>query len=102
MSVSKFDEVEACVFDAFGTIFDVHSAAGRIKDELGEKADALSEMWRFKQLQYTWLRSLMGQHKDFWQVTGDALDYSMHALDMVNNSLRAKLMELYLQVNLSL
>ena len=99
MSDPSFSEVEACVFDAFGTLFDVHSAANRMKDELGEKADILSEMWRYKQLQYTWLRSLMGQHKDFWQVTGDALDYSMRALDMVNDSLRAKLMELYLQLD---
>ena len=99
MSDLSFGEVEACVFDAYGTLFDVHSAAARMKDELGEKADALSEMWRLKQLQYTWLRSLMGRHEDFWQVTGDALDYSMRALGMENDGLRAKLMELYLQLD---
>ncbi|PPR09691.1 MAG: (S)-2-haloacid dehalogenase 4A [Alphaproteobacteria bacterium MarineAlpha11_Bin1] len=99
MSDPSFSEVKACVFDAFGTLFDVHSAANRMKDELGENVDKLSEMWRFKQLQYTWLRSLMGQHEDFWQVTGDALDYSMRALDMSDDSLRAKLMELYLQLD---
>ena len=99
MADPNFGEVEACVFDAYGTLFDVHSAAARMKDELGEKADALSDMWRLKQLQYTWLRSLMGRHEDFWQVTGDALDYSMRALDMENDSLRAKLMELYLQLD---
>ena len=93
MSNPSFGEAEACVFDAYGTLFDVHSAAARMKDELGEKADALSEMWRLKQLQYTWLRSLMGRHEDFWQVTGDALDYAMRALDMENDSLRAKLMD---------
>ena len=98
MSDPSFSEVEACVFDAYGTLFDVHSAAARMRDELGEKADALSDMWRFKQLQYTWLRSLMGRHEDFWQVTGYALDYSMRALDMENDSLRAKLMEHYLQL----
>ena len=99
MSDPGFVEVEACVFDAYGTLFDVHSAAARIKDDRGEKADVLSEMWRLKQLQYTWLRSLMGQHEDFWQITGDALDYSMRALDMENDALRAKLMELYLQLD---
>ena len=98
MADLSFGEVEACVFDAYGTLFDVHSAAARMKDELGDKADALSDMWRLKQLQYTWLRSLMGRHEDFWQVTGDALDYSMRALDIENDALRAKLMELYLQL----
>ena len=98
MADPSFGEVEACVFDAYGTLFDVHSAAARMKDELGDKADALSDMWRLKQLQYTWLRSLMGRHEDFWQVTGDALDYSMRALDIENDALRAKLMELYLQL----
>ncbi|MAL63409.1 MAG: haloacid dehalogenase, partial [Alphaproteobacteria bacterium] len=58
MSDQNFVEIEACVFDAYGTLFDVHSAAARLRDDLGEKADALSEMWRLKQLQYTWLRSL--------------------------------------------
>ena len=99
MSDPSFSEVEACVFDAYGTLFDVHSAAARMRDDLGEKADALSDMWRFKQLQYTWLRSLMGQHEDFWRVTGYALDYSMRALDVENDSLRAKLMEHYLQLD---
>ena len=98
MADPSFGEVEACVFDAYGTLFDVHSAAARMKDELGDQADALSDMWRLKQLQYTWLRSLMGRHEDFWQVTGDALDYSMRALDIENDALRAKLMELYLQL----
>ena len=59
----------------------------------------MSDLWRLKQLQYTWLRSLMGDHADFWQVTGDALDYAMRALDMEDSSLRAKLMELYLQLD---
>ena len=98
MTDPRFEDIEACVFDAYGTLFDVHSAAARVKDDLGEKADALSELWRQKQLQYTWLRSLMGRHTDFWQVTGDALDYAMNALDMEDAGLRAQLMELYLQL----
>lgn len=94
-----FKHIKACVFDAYGTLFDVHSAAARLKDELGDQADSLSTMWRQKQLQYTWLRSLMGQYKDFWQITGDALDYSMRALNIENPLLRAQLMELYHQLD---
>jgi len=99
MKSPTLDNIEACGFDAYGTLFDVHSAAARLKDELGEKAEPLSEMWRQKQLQYAWLRSLMGQHKDFWQITGDALDYSMHAVGIHNPSVRSKLMELYLKLD---
>ena len=99
MSDPSFDEVKACVFDAYGTLFDVHSAAARLRDDLGPKADELSILWRQKQLEYTWLRSLMGRHEDFWQVTGDALDYAMRRLEMENAPLRAKLMELYLQLD---
>ena len=99
MSDPRFSEIKACVFDAYGTLFDVHSAAAHMKDDLGEKSAEMSDLWRLKQLQYTWLRSLMGTHVDFWQVTGDALDYAMRALDMEDASLRAKLMELYLQLD---
>lgn len=99
MSDPRFSEIKACVFDAYGTLFDVHSAAAHMKDDLGEKSAEMSDLWRLKQLQYTWLRSLMGHHVDFWQVTGDALDYAMRALDMEDASLRAKLMELYLQLD---
>lgn len=99
MSNPSFDEVKACVFDAYGTLFDVHSAAARVKDDLGENADALSALWRQKQLEYTWLRSLMGRYEDFWAVTGDALDYAMAKLEMDDPALRAKLMELYLQLD---
>ena len=98
MTDPRFEGIEACVFDAYGTLFDVHSAAARMKDDLGENAEAMSDLWRMKQLQYTWLRSLMGRHVDFWQVTGDALDYAMSALDMEDAGLRAQLMELYLQL----
>src|SRR4051812_19591244 len=73
-------EVEACVFDAYGTLFDFGSAARACRGTLGERADALSALWRDKQLQYTWLRAAQGRHADFWQVTGDALDYALEAL----------------------
>jgi len=99
MSDPRFSEIKACVFDAYGTLFDVHSAAAHMKDDLGEKSAEMSDLWRLKQLQYTWLRSLMGHHADFWQVTGDALDYAMRTLDMEDANLRAKLMELYLQLD---
>ena len=84
-----------CVFDAYGTLFDVHSAAGRYRDELGEKAGAVSQTWRTKQLEYTWLRSLMGRYVDFWQVTQDGLDYALDAHGVDHPSLREKLLRAY-------
>lgn len=88
-----------CVFDAYGTLFDFHSAAAHCRDGLVDKAGALSSLWRSKQLEYTWLRSLMGAHVDFWQVTGDALDYAMAATDLRGTSLRENLMALYLALD---
>jgi len=92
-------DIGACVFDAYGTLFDFAAAAARCRDDLGDKADALSELWRAKQVQYTWLRSLMGTYADFWQVTGDALDYSLANLDINDPELRQRLMELYLRLD---
>jgi 2-haloacid dehalogenase len=92
----KLHDIEACVFDAYGTLFDVNSAARSAQDSLGEKWQPLADLWRVKQLQYTWLRSLAGYHADFWQVTGDALDYAMSALHIDDSALRARLMNLYL------
>ena len=96
MTSFNFKSLRNAVFDAYGTLFDVHSAAARCRDDLGEKADALSGFWRQKQLEYTWLRSLMGPHTDFWQITGDALDYAMAATGFNDGALREKLMSLYL------
>ena len=87
--------VRAAVFDAYGTLFDVASAAERLKGSLGERWQPLAELWRAKQLQYTWLRSLMGRHADFWRVTGDALDYAMESLGVADPDLRQRLMSLY-------
>ncbi len=87
--------VRAVVFDAYGTLFDVASAAERSRDLLGDKAGPLAELWRQKQLQYTWLRALMGRHADFWQVTGDSLDYALDALRIATPDLRRRLMEAY-------
>ena len=89
MPALRLTGIRACVFDAYGTLFDVTSAAARAKDALGERWQPLSELWRAKQLQYTWLRSLMGRHVDFWQVTGDALDYAMASLAFQDTSRRA-------------
>lgn len=88
--------IRACVFDAYGTLFDVNSAAAQEKNALGEKWQPLADLWRSKQLQYTWLRGLMGKHADFWHVTGDALDYAMISLKIDDAGLRSRLMELYL------
>ena len=90
--------IQACVFDAYGTLFDVNSAAAEAKDALGEKWQPLADLWRAKQLQYTWLRGLMGRHADFWQVTGDALDYAMSSLELGDPALRDRLMDLYLRL----
>jgi 2-haloacid dehalogenase len=88
--------IKACVFDAYGTLFDYASAAAGCRDLLGDKAEQLTLLWRDKQLQYTWLRAVQNRHADFWQVTGDALDYALEALDLADDPLRERLMNLYL------
>lgn len=88
--------IGACVFDAYGTMFDVHSAVAACRGEIGAQADRLSDAWRQRQLQYTWLRSMMGVYADFWTITGDALDVSMRAVGIDDRALRDKLMQLYL------
>ena len=97
MSVApRFGEVSGVVFDAYGTLIDISEIASQCRDRLGEKADPLSRLWREKQLQYTWLRSLMGSYVDFWHVTSEALDYALAALAIDDAPLRALLMQLYL------
>ena len=86
---------KACVFDAYGTLFDYASAAARCGDILGAKRDLLSRLWRDKQLQYTWLRALQDKHADFWQVTGDALDFALETLGLDAAALRGRLMDAY-------
>lgn len=87
--------IDACVFDAYGTLFDVHAAAAQCRDQLGTRADSLSALWRQKQLEYTWLRSLMGAHADFAQVTAEALDYAMGQSGIDDGALRARLLDIY-------
>ncbi len=88
--------IRACVFDAYGTLFDFASAAAGCADVLGDQAVPLTAMWRDKQLQYSWLRAVQGRHADFWQVTGDALDFALEALRLRDAGLRERLMNLYL------
>ena len=90
--------IEACVFDAYGTLFDFNTAAAGARDELGPDWQKLSELWRLKQLQYTWLRGLAGHHAEFWQVTGDALDFALAQLGIARPGLRERLMQLYLRL----
>jgi len=94
--VTRLEGVSACVFDAYGTLFDFASAAQRCEDAPAEKRAALTALWRDKQLQYTWLRALQDRYADFWQVTGDALDFALASLDLEAPGLRERLMELYL------
>jgi 2-haloacid dehalogenase len=87
--------VRVCVFDAYGTLFDLASAAARCRDTLGDKAGPLTTLWRDKQLQYSWLRSLQDRYVDFAQVTAAALDYAMRALAIDDAALRSRLLDLY-------
>src|SRR5437870_12953546 len=96
MSLAPVHGIRACVFDAYGTLFDVAAAARTCSAELGEQSSALSTLWREKQLQYTWLRALQGRHADFWQVTSDALDFALETLALDKPGLRDRLMNLYL------
>ncbi len=96
MNQAFLDGVKACVFDAYGTLFDFGAAARSSLDVLGDSTDKLTALWRYKQLQYTWLRAAQGRHADFWQVTGDALDFALETLGIAKSELRERLMHLYL------
>jgi 2-haloacid dehalogenase len=89
----------ACVFDAYGTLFDLASATRRCADTLGDRAAALSALWRTKQIEYTWHRSITGSHADFAQVTGDGLDYAMAALGITDPGLRERLMSAFTTID---
>ena len=91
--------VKAIIFDAYGTLFDVNSAAEKCKDKIGDKWGDFANYWRTTQLEYTWLRSLMKRHKNFWQITEDSLDKSMNAFN-INKSMRNELLDLYKKLNM--
>ncbi len=86
--------IKAIIFDAYGTLFDVNSAAEKCKDKIGSKWESFSNYWRTTQLEYTWLRSLMKRHKDFWKITEDSLDKSMKVFN-VNPNMKSELLDLY-------
>jgi 2-haloacid dehalogenase len=86
--------IKAIIFDAYGTLFDVNSAAEKCKDKIGEKWEGFANYWRTTQLEYTWLRSLMRRHKDFWQITEDSLDKSIKAFN-IDPKMKDELLNLY-------
>ena len=90
--------VKAIIFDAYGTLFDVNSAAEKCKDKIGDKWEGFANYWRTTQLEYTWLRSLMKRHKNFWQITEDSLDKSMNTFN-IDKSMRNELLDLYKTLN---
>jgi 2-haloacid dehalogenase len=95
MDGPRLEGIRACVFDAYGTLFDYASAAARCRDVLGDKVDRFTALWRDKQLQYTWLRTLQNRHADFWQVTGEALDFTLATFGIADTAVRQRLMNLY-------
>ena len=90
----KIENIKACVFDAYGTLFDVNSAASRCKVKLGSKWEGFANAWRTTQLEYTWLRSLMQKHKNFWEITEDSLDHTMETFK-IKKEMRNELLDLY-------
>lgn len=92
------DGIRACVFDAYGTLFDVSSVVRGAEEALGDKAKGVLELWRTKQLQYTWLRSVAGHHADFWQVTGEALSYALASFKLDRADLKVQLMACYMSI----
>jgi|TARA_B110000881_G_C18581383_1_gene521960 2-haloacid dehalogenase len=99
MSTLALKDVKHAVFDAYGTLFDVHSAAAQHQKKLGDKAQAVSTLWRTKQLEYTWLRSLMHRYVNFAQVTREALDYALESHGIEDESLRQDLLNAYHQLS---
>jgi len=95
MTGEQLTDIGACVFDAYGTLLDFNSAVTQRRDRIGAESERLSALWRQKQLEYTWLRSLMDRHADFWQVTSDALDFAMASTGLTDRGLRDELLGLY-------
>ncbi len=92
------DKITTCVFDAYGTLFDVNAACRELSKEVGDDWNNLSRLWRLRQLEYTWLRNSMKEYIDFWEITSDSLDYSMETFNIKNKKLRDKLLSLYLKL----
>ena len=92
------NKIKACIFDAYGTLFDVNAACRELSKEVGDNWEKLASLWRLRQVEYTWLRNSMDEYIDFWQITSDALDYAMETLGIKNNELREELLNLYLKL----
>jgi len=99
MARNRLEGIRACIFDAYGTLFDYRSAASRCRDVLGENFDQVNALWREKQLQYSWLRAIQGRHVDFWQVTGEALDFALDTAAIADSTVRDRLMAMYLKLD---
>jgi 2-haloacid dehalogenase len=99
LAQKRLEGIRVCVFDAYGTLFDIATPVMKFAGDLGDKAPALVSLWRQKQLEYSWLRSLTGVHADFWTVTRDALDYAFEALAITERDLRDEMMALYLKLD---
>ena len=99
MTSVRLHGIKACVFDAYGTLFDVNSASRAAQDALGSRWQPLADLWRAKQLQYAWLRGLGGHHADFWQVTSDALSFALESLRIDDADLHRRLMSVYLSLD---
>lgn len=97
-SGSRLESIQACVFDAYGTLFDVNAAAAGCQRDLGERWKPLADTWRTKQLQYAFLRTLADDYRDFWGITQDALDYAMDEVGVAGAGLRTRLLDLYLEL----
>lgn len=92
-------KIKACVFDAYGTLLDVHAPSMKLADKIGPDATSVSNLWRLKQLEYTWLRSLMGTYAGFWDVTQHALDYTLEQHGINNSDLRQALLDMYFSLD---
>ena len=92
------NDTKACIFDAYGTLFDVNAACRELSLDVGNKWQDLANLWRLRQLEYTWLRNSMKEYVDFWEITSSALDYAMEVLNIENKKLKKQLLELYLKL----
>ena len=92
------NNTKACIFDAYGTLFDVNAACRELSLDVGDKWKDLANLWRLRQVEYTWLRNSMNEYIDFWEITSGALDYAMEVLDIHDKKLREQLLELYLKL----
>lgn len=97
--MKKFENIKLCVFDAYGTLFDINSVTKQYCNELGDISEPFSNLWRSKQLEYSWLRSLMNRYEDFWCVTNESLDYALDYFNIKNEFLKINLLKAYENIN---